>query len=207
MIPTFIKIPTASDHRTMTGYGFDDVPASVNREAYRRMYPGTEMELSERISDDIDGFYDGFDSLAITPDGQMYHVLFSWETGEPLIWCPIHPVQSRYMTDDQYSACVRECSAYTNADAYISAMALSSIWGDAEGADVPARRIEVLRTIYAAVNRPVRDVVSSSGLSQAAFAERYCIPRRTVENWCSGSRECPLYTRLLLQRAEGLLKV
>ena len=107
MIPTFIKIPTASDRRAMTGYEFNEVPASVNRDAYRRMYSDTEMELSERISDDIDGFYDGFDSLAVTPDGQLYHVLFSWETGEPLIWCPIHPVQGRYLADDQYSACVQ----------------------------------------------------------------------------------------------------
>lgn len=111
------------------------------------------------------------------------------------------------MTDMQFPACVRECAAYDDVDAYVSNMALSSIWGDAEGADVPARRIEVLRTIYAAVNRPVREIVAASGLSQAAFAERYCIPRRTVENWCGGSRDCPLYTRLLLQRAEGLLNI
>lgn len=111
------------------------------------------------------------------------------------------------MTDIQFPACVRACESYADADAYASDMALSSIWGDAEGADVPSRRIEVLRAIYAAVNRPVREIVAASGLSQAAFAERYCIPKRTVENWCSGSRECPLYTRLLLQRAEGLLQV
>ena len=111
------------------------------------------------------------------------------------------------MTDMQFPACVRECASYDDVDAYVSDMARSSIWGNAEVKDIPTERLDLLRTIYAAVNRPVREIVAASGLSQAAFAEHYCIPRRTVENWCSGSRECPLYTRLLLQRAEGLLKV
>lgn len=111
------------------------------------------------------------------------------------------------MTDTQFAACVREVPAYTDIDAYVSDLALSTIWGDAEEADIPAARIDQLRAIYSAVNRPIRAIVAASGLSQAAFAERYCIPRRTVENWCSGVNECPLYTRLLLQRAEGLLQV
>lgn len=111
------------------------------------------------------------------------------------------------MTDTQFAACVREVPAYADIDDYVSDLALSSMWGDVEAADIPAAHIDQLRAIYAAVNRPVRAIVTASGLSQAAFAEKYCIPRRTVENWCSGARECPLYTRLLLQRAEGLLKI
>lgn len=111
------------------------------------------------------------------------------------------------MTDAQFAACVREAPAYDDIDAYISDLALSSIWGDAEFADIPAARIDQLRAIYAAVNRPVCAIVTASGLSQAAFAKRYCIPRRTVEDWCRGIAQCPLYTRLLLQRVEGLLSL
>ena len=109
------------------------------------------------------------------------------------------------MTDSQFSVCVRECAAYADIDAYVSDLSLSTIWSDTDSRDETIRF--ALRSIYTAVNRTVREIVAASGLSQAAFAERYCIPKRTVENWCSGSRECPLYTRLLLQRAEGLLKV
>lgn len=109
------------------------------------------------------------------------------------------------MTDTQFNFCVRECANYTDLDAYVSDLALSAIWGDNDTPE--ATTLSNLRSIYQAVNRPVRAIVAASGLSQAAFAERYCIPRRTVENWCSGARECPLYTRLLLQRAEGLLKI
>lgn len=111
------------------------------------------------------------------------------------------------MTDTQFAACVREVPAYAGMDAYVSDLALSTIWGDAETAEIPAGRIDQLRAIYQAVNRPVRAIVTASGLSQAAFAERYCIPRRTVEDWCRGIAQCPLYTRLLLQRTEGLLEV
>lgn len=111
------------------------------------------------------------------------------------------------MTDTQFAACVREVPAYADIDAYVSDMALSSMWGDAETADIPAAHIDQLRAIYTAVNRTPKEIVAASGLSQAAFAERYCIPRRTVEDWCRGVAKCPLYTRLLLQRAEGLLQV
>lgn len=109
------------------------------------------------------------------------------------------------MTDTQFAACVRECASYDDMDAYISDMALSNILGDNDTPE--ATVLSDLRSIYQAVNRPVRAIVTASGLSQAAFAERYCIPRRTVEDWCRGVSSCPLYTRLLLQRAEGLLQV
>ena len=107
------------------------------------------------------------------------------------------------MTDTQFAACVRECAAYTDPDAYVSDLALSSIWGDAPDADIPADRLETLRGIYAAATRPVRQIVAATGLSQAAFAQRLCIPLRTVENWCGGLRECPVYVRLLIQESLG----
>lgn len=110
------------------------------------------------------------------------------------------------MTDTQFNFCVRETINYTDLDAYVSDLSLSTIWGDKDGISDASIRF-ALRSIYTAVNRTPKEIVAASGLSQAAFAERYYIPRRTVENWCSGVNECPLYTRLLLQRAEGLLQV
>ncbi len=110
------------------------------------------------------------------------------------------------MTDTKLAFCVRECSAYESRDTYISDLATSSIWELREDM-IPHALTESLGVVWDAVHRPVREIVAASGLSQAAFGERYCIPKRTVENWCSGSRECPVYVRLLLQRAEGLLCV
>lgn len=89
-------------------------------------------------------------------------------------------------------------------DAYVSDWALSSAWGDAPEADVPADRVEELGYLWDAAHLTIRDIRAHTGLSQAAFAVRYCIPRRTVENWESGDRQCADYVRLLLAEAAGM---
>lgn len=38
-----------------------------------------------------------------------------------------------------------------------------------------------------------------TGMSQVAFADRYHIPVRSVENWESGKRDCPAYVIDLLE--------
>lgn len=111
------------------------------------------------------------------------------------------------MTDQQFNFCVQECTNYKTSAAYVSDLALSSIWGGDPEDDPPAHLMDTLRSIYTAVHRTIREIVEASGLSQAAFARRYCIPKRTVENWCSGVNDCPLYTRLLFQESLGLLQV
>ena len=107
------------------------------------------------------------------------------------------------MTTKQFYFCASHCADYTDPDAYASDLALSDIWGDAPDADIPADRLDALRGIYAAATRPVREIVTATGQSQAAFAERLCIPLRTVEDWCRSLRECPVYVRLLIQQALG----
>lgn len=47
----------------------------------------------------------------------------------------------------------------------------------------------------------IRALRASTGLSQAAFAARYEIPRRTIEDWESGSRTPPPYVITLLASA------
>lgn len=108
------------------------------------------------------------------------------------------------MTYKQYNFCVAEAANYDNVDAYISDVALSTIWDDAPDAPIPPERLENLRNIYTAATRTVREVVAAVGMTQAAFAEHFCIPRRTVEDWCRGITKCPLYTRLLIQQCIGL---
>ncbi len=92
----------------------------------------------------------------------------------------------------------------TDRDAYVSDWALSSALGDAPAEDVPADRVEELGHLWDAAHLTIRDIRAHTGLSQAAFAARYCIPRRTVENWESGVRSCPDYLRLLLAQVTGL---
>ena len=47
----------------------------------------------------------------------------------------------------------------------------------------------------------IRDIRHRTGLSQKAFAARYKIPRRTIENWESGVNTPPAYVINLLEEA------
>ena len=47
----------------------------------------------------------------------------------------------------------------------------------------------------------IRAIRAQTGLSQQAFAARYEIPKRTLENWESGSRVPPPYVIRLLSEA------
>lgn len=89
-------------------------------------------------------------------------------------------------------------------DAFVSDWSLSSVWGDAPDAAIPADRIDTLARLWDAAHLTIRDIRQHTGLSQVAFATRYCIPTRTLEDWERGARSCPDYLRLLLAQATGL---
>lgn len=109
------------------------------------------------------------------------------------------------MTDKQFSTLFSDALDSNDRDAYVSDWALSSIWGDPEDADdIPAGRIERIGAVWDVAHVSVREIRAATGLSQAAFAQHFCIPRRTVENWESGVNSCPDYLRLLLAQAIGL---
>ena len=109
------------------------------------------------------------------------------------------------MTNKQYRLCVAEAENYTDREAYISDLALSSIWGDAEDAEIPDERIRALGEIWDACNRSVKQIAAEAGMSCRAMAEHFCIPYRTVENWAAGYNDSPLYVRLMMQELLGLL--
>lgn len=108
------------------------------------------------------------------------------------------------MTDKLFSTLWTAALDCADRDTYVSDWALSSAWGDAPEADVPADRVEELGHLWDAAHLTIRNIRAHTGLSQDAFAVRYCIPRRTVENWESGDRQCADYVRLLLAEAAGM---
>lgn len=108
------------------------------------------------------------------------------------------------MTDKLFNTLWTAALDCADRDTYVSDWALSSAYGDAPEADVPADRVEELGHLWDAAHLTIRDIRAHTGLSQAAFAVRYCIPRRTVENWESGDRQCADYVRLLLAEAVGV---
>ena len=48
-------------------------------------------------------------------------------------------------------------------------------------------------------NQEFRDLLQSTGLSQRAFALKFQIPRRTVENWCTDKSTIPPYVLGMLK--------
>ena len=109
------------------------------------------------------------------------------------------------MTNSQYRACIAEVANYTDPDAYVSDLALSEIWADAEDAPIPDERVEALRKLWDAYHRTVGQIAAAAGLSSRKLAERFCIPYRTMEDWTAGRREPPLHVRLMMQEILGLL--
>lgn len=91
------------------------------------------------------------------------------------------------------SALYAETGAYADRDAYISDMALSSIWGNAENAEIPADRLELLGAIWDGAHCTILDLIKKHGLTQTGFAQYFNIPLRTVQGWCIGERTCPPY--------------
>lgn len=57
-----------------------------------------------------------------------------------------------------------------------------------------------------ASQRSVKDICKMAGMTQTAMADYFSIPQRTFGNWCTGTRECPEYTKLMMQELLGLYR-
>ena len=112
-----------------------------------------------------------------------------------------------HMNNEQFSICVAETQNYTDRDAYISDLALSSMWGDAEDATVPEQRIADLGQIWDAAHQTFRDIAAAAGTSVRQLAMRYAIPRRTAGDWSAGKSMPQLHEMLAIQQCEGLFTV
>jgi len=111
------------------------------------------------------------------------------------------------MTNQQFYTAVSEAAKYSDRVAYISDLALSSMWGDAPDAEIHAERIDALGQIYDATHRTIKDIAEACGTSVRQLALRYAIPRRTTENWSRWPDTAPLHALLMIQQCEGLLTV
>lgn len=105
------------------------------------------------------------------------------------------------MTDQQFYTIFGAALTDQDRDAFVSDWSLSSVWGDDE--DILPERIDELTRLWNAAHMTIRDIREQTGLSQAKFATRFCIPPRTIEDWERGVRKCPDYVRLLLAQAVG----
>ena len=111
-----------------------------------------------------------------------------------------------HITDQQFHVLFSDVLESIDRDAFISEWATSSLWGDSEGHKLSAKRLNTIGVVWDAAHVTIRDIRSVTGLSQAGFGIRFCIPCRTIEDWEAGRRSCPGYIRLLLMQAVGLLQ-
>lgn len=111
------------------------------------------------------------------------------------------------MTIKQYNFAASEAVDYADIDAYVSDIALSSVWDDKEDAEIPDERISDLCQIWEAAHRTFKQILSDAEMTQVRFSERFLIPLRTAESWSAGDRECNIYLRLMFQQLLGLLTI
>lgn len=113
-------------------------------------------------------------------------------------------VEEIKMNLKQYKVCISEANNYTDEDAYVSDLALSSVWGDPQEDSIPPERIDQLRGIYRAASRTVPEIAKAAGLNITNMAARFAVPYRTMQDWFSGARECSIANRLMMQECLGL---
>ena len=91
---------------------------------------------------------------------------------------------------------------------YIAEWSSSSIFYPGENVpDINADDLaDALGNIWDVAHLTARDIRQHLGLTQAAFAERFCVPRRTVEGWEYG-HAAPRYIVLALAELSGMLHI
>lgn len=67
--------------------------------------------------------------------------------------------------------------------------------------------INMLENVYKAAHLNVKSIVEASGKKKADLGYIFCIPIRTLEDWCSEKNKCPSYVRLMMLRKFGLLNL
>ena len=92
---------------------------------------------------------------------------------------------------------------YDDVDLFLRDALDSPIW-EAEDVSSDGRK-EWLKTIYAAANRSMRDIIKETGLSQAKFGDYFGIPKRSIENWCNGATTPLPYMLIMMQEVLGLV--
>ena len=109
-------------------------------------------------------------------------------------------------TDKIFNLLWSDAMATNDRDTYVSDWALSSIWEDDPESEIPQGRIEFLTMLWDASHMSVKDICKAAGLTQAGLAQRFGIPKRTVEDWCRGVSKCAPYIRLMMCECLGLIE-
>lgn len=110
------------------------------------------------------------------------------------------------MTNRDFNTLWSEALVTNDRDRYIAEWATSSIFDPDPDAPAPDYEavIKTLGNIWDVAHMTFAEIRKHAGLNQAAFAERFCISRRTLEGW-EGRSRCPDYVRLMMADILGLI--
>lgn len=109
------------------------------------------------------------------------------------------------MTAKQYAFCMNEMTNYTDPTAFVSDLALSSVWGDDETAEIPSERVGELFSLWVAAHRSIDEVAALVGKTPRYLAQDFNIPLRSAHHWAAGEREAPGYVLMMIQECLGVL--
>lgn len=109
------------------------------------------------------------------------------------------------MTDRLFEKLWKDALAQPQKELYIAEYGYPD-WFDEIGGDV-TEIVQVLENIYDVARMSVREIIAHTGLTQAGFSAKFCIPLRTIENWATEKRDCPDYVRLMMCRELGILRL
>ena len=112
------------------------------------------------------------------------------------------------MNQKTFSILWGEALAAADRGTYISEWATSSLFGPDPDGTAPNYNalVEQLGNIWDVAHMTVAQIRATTGMTQAQFAERFCLKRRTLEDWESRSK-CPDHIRLMMAEILGLITV
>ncbi len=55
-----------------------------------------------------------------------------------------------------------------------------------------------VRMLWETLEMSMAEVVERSKMDMAKFSRRFVIPYRTVQAWCDGTNECPVYIKMMI---------
>lgn len=107
------------------------------------------------------------------------------------------------MTDELFCKLWKDALAQPDQELYIAEYGYPD-WFDEISEDTD-KIVGILGNIHSVAHMGIKDILSASGLTQRAFATKFCIPIRTVEDWAAGRRKCADYGRLAYAKLLGML--
>ena len=106
--------------------------------------------------------------------------------------------------DAVYVRCVELAFVYDDPDEYLAHVMKNPIWKEMRiNKD---KRKEWVMDIWNAAHRDINDILRLTGMSQIKMYTYFCIPRRTLQDWCRGISTPPPYLLMMMQEIFGFVK-